>query len=76
MTIGKRPPREVEARGVTLKDVEETFRVARESHDADLLRWAYVMQEILYIRQLLEQQNQSSNCGDSRGNSTDDSEYK
>lgn len=60
MTKGKKSPHEVEARRVTRKDVEETFRVARESQDVDLLRWAYVMQEILYIRQLLEQQNQSS----------------
>lgn len=72
----KSSPREVEARRVTRKDVEETFRMARESQDVDLLRWSYVMQEILYIRQLLEQQNQSSDCGNSRGNRADDSEHK
>lgn len=72
----KRSPHEVEARRMTLNDVEETFRIARESQDGDLLRWAYAMEELLYIRQLLEQQNQSSDCGDSRGNSADNSEYK
>lgn len=72
MTKGKKSPHEVEARRVTWKDVEETFRIARERQDVDLLRWSYVMQEILHIRQLLEQQNQSSDCGDSRGNSADD----
>lgn len=51
-------PHEVEVRRVTREDIEEIRSAALGSQNQQMLAWACLMQEVLYIRELLEQQNQ------------------
>ena len=56
-------PHEVEARRVTSEDIEEIRSAALGSQNQQMLAWACLMQEVLYIRELLEQQNQPCDGG-------------
>lgn len=76
MSQDKKSPCEVEARRVTDEDIEKIWSAALDSQNQQMLAWVYLMQEVLYIRKLLEQQKQprdGCNCG---GNSTYDGENK
>lgn len=56
-------PCEEETHRVTIEYVEKIRSAARDNQNPQMLAWACLMQEILYIRDLLEQQNQPRNSG-------------
>lgn len=57
MPENKKTPSEAESRRVTQADVDAIRKAARTNEDKYLLALSYVMQEIVYIRELLEQQH-------------------
>lgn len=54
MAESKKPPREAEARRVTNEDIERIWSAALSNQNQQMLAWVYLMQEILRIRDLLE----------------------
>ena len=51
----KKSPFEMDARRVTLEEVEEIRVAARKNQNQEMVAWAYLMQEVISIRKLLEQ---------------------
>lgn len=76
MTKGKKSPHEVEARRVTNEDIKKIWSAALDNQNQQMLAWVYLMQEVLHIRDLLEQQEQSRNGSNHGSNSPYNGENK
>lgn len=59
-----------------MKDIELIRSIAASSGNADMLAWAVLMQEVLHIRDLLEQQDQACYGGNRGCNSPNNGEDK
>ena len=75
----EKPPYDVKAHKVarvTEGDLEKIWSAALDSENQQMLAWVYLMQEILHIREILEQQKQSCDRGDCGCNNAYNGENK